>query len=651
MSEKDKKDKESSIFSLAGEVFKAKMEETLFKARSSIASEADDANYQKGIYRDFTFANPAVGYYEPNSVILMEARRQMAHRSVIAAGIIRTRQAQFSKYTQASNQNNKPGWMIKLKDEPSKLEELIEGIKQGKIQTKNNTALNDDAQINKAFDPETSQEKDIERMAQEMLKDQTKKDIKELTQFIMNCGKVKDRPFESRKWNFKTLCSALLNDSLSCDWMVLEKVPEEGDDTKIHHFVPIDAVTVRYASTTLGNYKTQSFHPAANILYPEKELEALERKTDAVKLDPEKLENNDYKYVQLIKGVIERAFTPNEMSVGVRNPITDIYANGYGISELELLATTISSHLFAENHKRKYFTNGFSAKGILHIKAPLNRRKMEALRIQWKHTVSGPKNSFQTPIFAGMDDVKWIPLNQGDIDKEFNNWMQYLIKVMCMIYQIDASEIGFGMKEEGSSGNGLSGDNTAQKIEHSKDKGLLPLIRFMEDFINTNIMDYINSDYKLEFTGISEESSNEALARQEKEVKFKKSVNEVRSEEGLPPIPGADNLILDPVYFQWFSMFSEEGRKVQAEMAHQQEERGLGEQIDMENENSDLEGQALDEQIKQDSDSEDQTFSENENQMLELTSEEDTLGGELPTEEKVKKAITIEYYEIKDNNE
>jgi hypothetical protein len=71
----------------------------------------------------------------------------------------------------------------------------------------------------------------------------------------------------------------------------------------------------------------------------------------------------------------------------------------------------------------------------------------------------------------------------------------------------------------------------------------------------------------------------------------------------------------------------------------------------MENENSDLEGQALDEQIKQDSDSEDQTFSENENQMLELTSEEDTLGGELPTEEKVKKAITIEYYEIKDNNE
>ena len=138
----------------------------------------------------------------------------------------------------------------------------------------------------------------------------------------------------------------------------------------------MDAATIKFATPQLGTYAGQiNSQVNMDILYPEKEIEYLEEKTDALDLDPELLEENEYKYVQVIRGIIERAYTPKELKVGIRNITTDIYHNGYGIAELELLVRLVSSHLNTEYYNEAYFTQGFSAKGILHLKSPLNRRK------------------------------------------------------------------------------------------------------------------------------------------------------------------------------------------------------------------------------------------------------------------------------------
>ena len=409
----------------------------------------------------------------------------------------------------------------------------------------------------------------LEREAKDRLDKEVMKRKKKIEDWLMNCGEKKDRPFESRKWTFNNFVRALVRDTLTIDLMAVEMVNDQAG--RPHHFFPVDAATIRYATPQLKTYAGQiNSQVNMDILYPEAEIEYLTEKTDAIELDPELLEDNEYKYVQVIRGIIERAYTPKELKVAVRNVTTDIYHNGYGIAELELLVRLVSSHLNTEYYNEAYFTQGFSAKGILHLKSPLNRRKLEAIRIQWQHMLKGSRNSFQTPIFAGMDDVNWIPLTQNHSDIEFQGWMNYLIKLICAIYQIDPIEIGYGMMEEGGGGGGLNGDNSSEKITLSRDKGLYPLMKWFEHFINTKLIDPIDPDFVIKFTGLSGEGALDALDRQERESKFKKTVNEIRAEDNLPPLPGVDNLIAGAEYLQWYLQFSPEAVKQQEQAASQE---------------------------------------------------------------------------------
>ena len=211
----------------------------------------------------------------------------------------------------------------------------------------------------------------LEREAKDRLEKEIMKRTKKVEDWIMNCGEKKDRPFESRKWTFNTLVRAIVRDTLTIDLMAIEVVQDQAG--RPHHFFPVDAATIKFATPQLGTYAGQiNSQVNMDILYPEKEIEYLEEKTDALDLDPELLEENEYKYVQVIRGIIERAYTPKELKVGIRNITTDIYHNGYGIAELELLVRLVSSHLNTEYYNEAYFTQGFSAKGILHLKSPLN---------------------------------------------------------------------------------------------------------------------------------------------------------------------------------------------------------------------------------------------------------------------------------------
>lgn len=621
MSEDDKKDEkiDKSVMQKAIDLVVGVMDDRITKAKApdlAPEDEGEDTLYRKSVYRDPSYSVGTQGYQEKTARLSFPLLREMANKDIIVAGIIQTRQNQVAAYSKPAKDRHEKGFKIVLAEEESKLEDLKEEMfgeqldkkaQEAEVKSEDDIQKVDDIQkaepeeregsteqdsedarqegneisaegFEQSDDtdgkPEELSEKEMDRMAREELKKRTKKRVEEIKKLVMSCGSLKDRDFETKHWNFDKFLRAIVRDSLTYDWYAVERVPDNKD--KLHHWVPSDSATIRYSTPQLKLYTDQISNDAGyDIIYPEKELEAMKQEdSDVLKLDNEKLDKDEYKYVQVIRGKIERAFTEGEMAIGMRNPTTDIYANGYSISELERLITTVSSHISTEAFNRDYFTQGFSAKGILHIKAALPRRKLETLRIQWKHLVSGNKNNFQTPILAGMEEVQWIPLNQNHADMEFSNWMNYLIKAICMIYQIDPYEIGFGMKDDVSKGS-MNGDNTKEKIDSSKERGLEPLLRNIEQFMNDNIISKIDPDYKLEFVGISEESRKQALERIEKEVKTAKSVNEVRDELGLPPIEGADDLILDPVYFQWFQAFHPVGQETAQKMKDQDLAHGM----------------------------------------------------------------------------
>lgn len=611
MSEKDSK--KPSIFSKMLEAGAAVLDAQIVKAKSSVMNEGldEDFFYAKAVTEDPSYNVTASGWKEKPHRLQDGHLYQMSVNSSVVSAIIQTRQNQVANHSKLVTSEKERGWMLCLRNE----EELLEKIKEeliGEMEAEETAAAEtavagleggaepeptDVAKADPAADPaaEAAPETggleedavasdpnadaksdddveeynfELERKAREKLEQKFKAAKKKAQDFIMNCGIVENRPFDTKKWNFDSALRAIVRDSLTFDRYAVEVVPDKAG--RVHHWFPVDGATIKFASNRLKDYRQVADNFLnLDILYPEDQVQAMQ-KQKVLDLDPKLLDMNAYKYVQVIRGKIERAYTEDEMKVGIRNQTTNIYANGYGISELELAVGLVTGHLNAEFYNQAYFTQGFSAKGILHIKAAINRRKMETVRQQWQHMLKGARNSFQTPIFAGMEDVEWIPLTQNHTDIGFEGWMRYLVKMLCAIYQIDPSEIGIPFKDEGGGGSGLAGDATKEKNDHSKDKGLYPLLRHVENFVNEQLLKKFDDRFILKFCGVTSETQVEAVDRQDKERKFKKTVNEIRAEDGLPPLPGMDDFIAGPEYATWYGQFSPKAEEQAAQAQEQQ---------------------------------------------------------------------------------
>ena len=596
----DDSTKKPSIFNKMIEAGAALLDEQIAKAKSSVMNQAvdDDFFYSKAITEDPSYAIHASGWKDKPHRLMDGHLRQISINNSVVAAVIQTRQNQVSNHSNLVKSEKERGWMLCLRDEEALLEKIKEELQaEAGVQepdSEDGSEEIDPAAIQKAdlgedasvstevedagvVDPNASEKSDneveeynfeLERKAKERLATKFKDAKKKAQDYLINCGLTDNRPFESKKWKLDAALRAIVRDSLTYDRYAVEVVPDRAGRT--HHWFPIDGATVKFASNRLRDYKQLADNfMNLDILYPENQVEAME-KQKVLELKPELLDADRYKYVQVIRGKIERAYTEDELKLGIRNITTDIYNNGYGVSELELCVSLVTGHLNAEFYNQAYFTQGFSAKGILHIKAAINRRKLETVRQQWQHMLKGARNSFQTPIFAGMEEVSWIPLTQNHNDIGFEGWMRYLIKMICAIYQIDPHEIGIGFKDEGSGGGSLGGDATKEKMDQSKDKGLYPLLRHIEDFINEQILKPFDSRFVLKFTGITDESKTESVDRQDKERKFKKTVNEIRAEDGLPPLPGMDDFIAGPEFATWYGQFSQKALDLQAQVQQQQ---------------------------------------------------------------------------------
>lgn len=597
MSDKNK----IGIFQKVLEAGNAYLDGQIFKAKTTIMNSNidDDFYFGKTITEDPNYTQHSQGWLDKPYRFQNSHLKQMAYQDTAIAAVIQTRQNQVASHAKLVKSKQEKGFMIVLRDEEAILakikEELKAEMKANEIMTGEQNPADEMADVQKAETPpnpgipgqeadaaskmgtddtslegtdETDSENDgktddeveefnfeLERKAREIMNKKFDDAKKAVEEYVLNCGKLDNRPFETLKWNLNGALRAWVRDSLTYDLHSTEKVPDNAG--RPHHWFPNDGGTIKRASKDLRRYKdTSNTFYNLDILYPEKDDKNVKAREKVIELDDALLEKDMYKWVQIIRGRVERAWTPDELAVGIRNVNTDIYNNGYGISELELLINMVTGHLNAEYYNQAYFTQGFSAKGILHIKAALNRRKIDSVRTQWHHMLKGSRNSFQTPIFAGVEEVNWIPLTQNHTDIGFEGWMRYLITMIGAIYQIDPAEMGIHLKAEGSGGSMGAKDDTKEKTDSSKDRGLYPLLNHFQTHLSDEIIKPFDSRFKLVFCGCDGETALQAIDRQVKEVKFKKTVNEIRAESGLVPLPGMDDIILDPQYMAWYNQYS-----------------------------------------------------------------------------------------------
>lgn len=337
-------------------------------------------------------------------------------------------------------------------------------------------------------------------------------DIKNIENFIFNCGNVEDK----KRDNFDTFIRKIVRDSLICDQVNFELTRDI--DNNLQAFYAVDATTIK-----------------------------------PVKEEKEDEDGNVISYVQIIDGTEVARFTDDEMAFAVRNPVTDVNKQPYGQSEIEVITRQLTSFLEAEDYNMRFFQQGGMTKGILNIKEPpqgvANRQTLESFKRQWRTQVTGQKGAWKIPVFQLPGELEFINIAQTNGEMVFEKWTNYLINISCAVYQIDPSEINFP-NNGGVGGKGSSlfnGDDS--KNANSKDKGLYPLLTFIENTINKYIVSEFNDDYVFVFEGVNPESKEKQLQNDKIKTETYLTINEVRQEKGLDPLETGD-IIANPYFMQ-----------------------------------------------------------------------------------------------------
>ena len=343
---------------------------------------------------------------------------------------------------------------------------------------------------------------------------------KQIENFIMNCGFGKDQKRDS----FDVFIRKIIRDSLTYDQVNFELVRDL--DGKIAEFHAVDASTIRAA--------TEDYTPGEDL--------------NAVK------EDEEVAYVQVINNSVVAWFTEEEMAFGTRNPSTDITAQPYGISEIETIVKQLTSYLEAEQYNMRFFQQGGMSKGILNIKQETqgigSQQALESFKRQWRNQVTGQRGAWRIPIMEVPGTLEFIDIAQSGGEMVFEHWINYLINICCAIYRIDPAEINFP-NNGGISGTGKSlfDNSNRDKYEHSKHKGLVPILQFLKNLINEYIISEFGEEFIFVFEGIDGNTEQEQANLDEQESKTIKTVNEIRAKRGLQPIPNGD-IIRDPIFMQ-----------------------------------------------------------------------------------------------------
>lgn len=346
------------------------------------------------------------------------------------------------------------------------------------------------------------------------------KRIEQMMEFIINGGSVENT------WHgddFDTFIRKVIDDSLTLDQATFE-IPRNKGGQPVEFFAT-DAATYRIADS----YEDEEAKKEVLI--------------------------NGYapSYVQIYNGKILAEFYPWELCFGVRNPSSSIYSNGYGRSELEDMIQTVTAILNADNYNANFFKVGSAPKGILKYSGNINPNTVEDFRRQWTAQVAGVMNMHKIPMINA-DKLDFINTGQNNKDMEFSKFQEFLIKITCAMYKIDPAEVGFPMQGT-TEAAGLGGDGgTKEKLKYSRSKGLKPLLRKLEKWMNKYIVSQLDPTYEFKFVGLDETDDEDAeLERDIKAVSNYMTLNEIRAKRNLPPIENGD-IVLNPTYLQAMGM-------------------------------------------------------------------------------------------------
>lgn len=354
-----------------------------------------------------------------------------------------------------------------------------------------------------------------------------KEEIASLEDFFYNCGRTDGTPLSERMLLGEFL-KLTVRDALTFGYIAVEKVKTRKGG--LHRIRPLPAESTYLINKNLSKeYLEQEMR---NAFKTQEDKLKLQSNNPRQEQEINRQELDYYKYIQVTYDNRTQAiFGEEDMIWKLFNPQNFADSQGYCYSPLELAILNITHHLNVENYNANFFTHGYAARGVLHLKGTVTQSQLAAFRRQFYNTISGAQHSWRTPVIAGLDEVQWVPMAGNAREMEYINFNNHLLRAICAQFQIDPVEIGLDYLISANGRSSSQQANNEYKIEYSRERGLYPILMFFEDFFNGDVLPAIDArladKYKFVFTGYTDESAQTEIAQLQAEMTVHSSMNDL----------------------------------------------------------------------------------------------------------------------------
>lgn len=260
-----------------------------------------------------------------------------------------------------------------------------------------------------------------------------------------------------------------------------EGEPDEDGNYPFHRFRPRDVGTI-FKAVRKGEYIGNNLREIAMRM-----LESLTG--EKANIDIKKLKEDHYAWIQVIEGQPRQAFTHKEMLVYNLYPSTDIEHNGYPVSPLDTVISSVTTHMSIDSYTRLFFQNGRATRGMLVIKSDsVDEAVLNGIKLQFNASVNNVANSFRTPIFGmGTDDeVEWLPFaGEGLNDAQYQQTYDSIARNILAAFSMSPDELpSYGHLAKATNSQALNESSNEYKLTAARDAGLRPIILKFQTFFN-----------------------------------------------------------------------------------------------------------------------------------------------------------------------
>ena len=327
--------------------------------------------------------------------------------------------------------------------------------------------------------------------------------IKTYSAWVHSCGfcdpPVNERP-EGWQKGFEPFLRGLVRDRVQLDWVAVRTWPSEVDPGKypVVAFAAVDAAKIRKRRRLIVSVVSNKIV------------------TDEAPKD----RRNTSKEITLVKvnadsNVKVEEYSDAEMFTAFARVRTDEESNGYGYSEAEQAVNAITIWCAARDFNKFRFEKNSLPRGVLSILGNMSESQLSAFRKQWRQMVTGLSKSWNIPIVSGQGGdgagLNFIPFDLSPKDMEYGQFTFTVALWLHALYGIHPDETGFS--DSNPMSQPMSEASPETNIIHSQDRGLRPLLRWVEDLMNHNLLWKMDpaKRYVFRFVGLSDSTELDEL--------------------------------------------------------------------------------------------------------------------------------------------